>query len=276
MPTRTVQQLRRTAQSKQLNVHAINQFLCHLLSCSPTKLYAYPEQVLNPTQMAQFTLYINQYCAGKPLAQIIKHCEFFSLQFEISPQVLIPRPETELLVNAILRYLKPKATILELGVGCGAISIALAKNYPQIDKIVATDIQHDALHLAQKNAARHNIRSIEFLHGDWFGAIEPRQSFDMIVSNPPYVATEDAYLDRDVATYEPATALFAGKEGLEHLQTIIARAPDYLKESGTLLVEHSALQQTAVANLMMRSGLSQIHCYKDMAQLPRATKGRLT
>ena len=271
MTVPTTQQLRDTARTKQLDMHTIDRLLCHTLGCSATHLYAHPEQNLNPVQATSFSEYIAQYCSGKPLAQIIGCCEFFSLPFSISPQVLMPRPETELLVSLALSQLKPSANLLELGVGSGAIAVSIAKNYPHIGKITATDIQHSALHLAQKNAEYNGVHSIHFLHSNWFAAIDPDLPFDMIISNPPYVKDKDCHLDPAVATYEPATALFAGVHGLDHLQTIITQAPRYLKPRGLLLLEHSAFQATAVASLMTQSNLSRICCYRDMAGLPRVT-----
>lgn len=257
--------------AQQSGIHAINHLLCHVLHCSLTELFAYPDQSLSTTQQQQLMRCVSQYRAGKPLAQITGHCEFFSLPFEITPSVLIPRPETELLVSTVLQYMKPGATVLELGVGCGAIAIALAKNYPGISRIIATDIKSDALQLARKNAARNHVNKIEFLHGNWFDAVASHQTFDIIVSNPPYVAIEDIHLDSNVAAYEPAVALFGGDKGLDHLDTIISQSYSYLEVPGVLALEHAPFQRTAVAALMTRAGLSQLCCHKDLAHLPRVT-----
>ena len=242
MSGQSIQQLRRIAQRSSMR--AIDHLLCYLLGCTRTELYAHPEQRLNAMQLKRLTQYSEQYQAGRPLAQIVGSCEFFSLPFEITPQVLIPRPETELLVATVLPHLKPGAVVLELGVGCGAIAIALAKNCPWISKIIATDIRHDVLQLARKNAVRHRVNNIEFRYGSWFGAVKPHESFDVIVSNPPYVATADPHLDANVAAYEPAIALFAGAKGLDHLHTIIGQSHSRLKPAALLALEHAPFQRT--------------------------------
>jgi release factor glutamine methyltransferase len=245
--------------------------LAHVLSCDRTTLYAWPEQVLTTVQYENFETLLQRRALGEPLAYLTGQREFWSLPLTVTPDTLIPRPETELLVERALYYLADRtdARIADLGTGSGAIAIALATEL-QTAIIVATDHSAAALAVAKRNADRLYPGRIEFCRGDWCCAL-PDQLFDLIVSNPPYVAAADPALQDDGVRFEPVTALSAGHDGLDAIRAIIPAARRHLAINGILLLEHGADQAEAVTALLVQHGYRDIETHRDLAGLSRVT-----
>jgi release factor glutamine methyltransferase len=247
--------------------------LAHCIGKTRSYLYSWPEQQLAHNDWQQFQSLITRRLEPTPVAYLVGEREFFSLGLKSSPAALVPRPETELLVEATLAIClqRPGADLLELGTGTGAIAIALKVEYPTI-KIVATDISSHCLELAQLNADRHKL-TIDWIRSDWFTQIDGR--FDLIVSNPPYISATDTALEQGDLPAEPIAALSPGPTGLEALEVIIAESPNYLNPGGYLLFEHGYDQQHEVAGLMREHGFINIDCKLDLSGLPRVSLGQL-
>lgn len=213
---------------------------------------------------------------GEPIAYLLGQREFMGLVFEVGPAVLIPRPETELLVDEVLRIIDQldSPAILDLGTGSGAIAVALA--HARADaRVWATDISSEALNLARRNALTNGV-SVEFLLGSWFDAlvdVDPAPTFDVIVSNPPYIAAGDSHLQEGDLRFEPAIALTDGADGLAAYRAILSKAPQYLRSGGHLCVEHGFDQSDAVGRLFEQSGFVGIKTLRDLAGHPRVTAG---
>ena len=237
-------------------------------------LLAYPERAAQARSTAAYAQTLARRLSGEPMAYVLGEREFFGLVFEISPAVLIPRPETELLVELALERLTAQsaATVLDLGTGSGCIAVALGKLRPAA-RIVATDLSPDALEVARSNARRHGVTNIAFHAGSWFEAVAGER-FDLIVSNPPYVARGDAHLVQGDLRFEPAVALTAGPDGFEAMHAIVSAAPPHLTRGGSLLVEHGHGQGEAVAQLLRSAGLVDVIARNDLAGIARVTAGR--
>lgn len=209
--------------------------------------------------------------AGEPVAYILGRKDFWTLELSVSPAVLVPRPETELLVERALT-LDPggEARVADLGTGSGAIALALASARPRW-RIVATDISAAALAVAHANAAALGLAQVELIQGDWLACLSARR-FQMIVSNPPYVATDDAALGQLMR--EPRVALVAAEEGLAALLAITRAAPGHLEPDGWLLLEHGATQAAAVAGALVARGFAQVRSHRDLAGRERMTEGQ--
>ncbi|MGA2654772.1 MAG: peptide chain release factor N(5)-glutamine methyltransferase [Gammaproteobacteria bacterium] len=245
--------------------------LAHVLKKSPAYLYTYPEKMLTPEETDLFQNLIKRRVQGEPIAYIIRKKEFYSLEFKVTNDTLIPRPETEMLVDAALNIIADKpCKVLELGIGAGSVAITIAKLKPQA-QVTATDISVDALTVAKENAHMHQVKNIDFILSDWFKDI-PSLKFDIIISNPPYIAENDPHLDD--LQYEPRRALIAGVTGLMDLEHIIANASFYLQDGGWLLVEHGYDQQNAVQDLFKAAGYLAINTLLDLSGQPRATVGQ--
>lgn len=203
---------------------------------------------------------------GEPVGYILGKKEFYSLELAVTPAVLIPRPETELLVDLALER-KP-ASVLDLGTGSGAIALAIKRHLPKA-RVVAVEASAAALAVAQRNAVKHNL-DVEFVHGQWFAA-EGR--FELIVSNPPYIAEGDPHLTD--LRYEPRTALVSGEDGLDDIREIVAAAPKHLKQGGWLLIEHGIGQDEKVRALLERAGLESVQTWPDLAGIPRVSGGKV-
>jgi release factor glutamine methyltransferase len=247
--------------------------LAYVLKQSQTFLYTYPEKTVTPEEVRQFENLITQRQQGMPIAYLIGEKEFYSLNFKVTKDTLIPRPETELLIDEALKILPVDNTckILELGTGSGAIAITLAKHLPNA-QILATDISANALQVARENAQHYDLNNINFLLSDWFTKI-PNQTFDVIISNPPYVVENDPHLL--ALRHEPLSALTAGEKGLDCLEKIIAKAPEYLSKDGWLLLEHGYDQENSVQQLLKTHHFQSIKTITDLATLPRVTLSRL-
>jgi release factor glutamine methyltransferase len=209
---------------------------------------------------------------GRPVAQLTGTREFWSLPFRVTSDVLSPRPETELLVEQALRRIPEDQAcdVLDLGCGSGAIAVAIATERPQCN-LTACDISSSALVIARQNAADHDCGRIRFLNGRWFTPVGG-QRFDVIVSNPPYVATEQAEMTDAELAYEPPQALFSGTDGLDDIRAIIAAAPAHLRPGGTLLLEHGFDQAGRIVELLAQRNFEQIRTHVDMAAHPRVTE----
>jgi release factor glutamine methyltransferase len=245
--------------------------LCHVLDCPRSFLLSHPETALSPAQRQAFEALVARRAQGEPVAYLTGVKEFWSLELKVTPDVLIPRPETETLVEAALARMPPERPlrVAELGTGSGAIALALARERPRAH-VVGTDISDAALAVARQNERLHAIPNVVFHESIWFAALEG-QRFDLIVSNPPYVAEHDPHLD--ALRHEPRTALVAGPDGLDALRIIIREAPGYLESGGWLLVEHSAEQGEAVRGLFGAAGFTAIETLPDLAGLPRVSLG---
>lgn len=231
------------------------------------QLFAYPEKTLTKTQQQQLKEYVQRRRQGEPIAYITGHKEFWSLDLLVMPDVLIPRPETEDLVQWVLETL-PKdknLKVADLGVGSGAIAVALAHERPnwQID---ATEKQAKALAIAKQNAKRHQLNNINFFQGSWCEPL-PQHDYALIVSNPPYIDHNYAHLK--TLTYEPKSALDGGQAGLEAIIQIIDQAKSYLAAGGYLVLEHGFDQKEKIIELLQQAGYHAIADHTDLAGLPR-------
>ncbi|MCU7929333.1 MAG: peptide chain release factor N(5)-glutamine methyltransferase [Candidatus Thiodiazotropha sp. (ex Codakia rugifera)] len=251
--------------------------LCHLLDKPPSYLFAWPEKTLTPDQHKRYTALVEQRLSGTPIAYITGIREFWSLALQVSPDTLIPRPETELLVEHSLRHLQARSQprLADLGTGSGAIALALASERPDA-QIHATDLSAKALTLARENAASHSLNQIVFFQGSWCHALPTGASYDLIVSNPPYIEENDPHLSQGDLPREPSTALVSGRDGLSDIRLIIQQAAaGRLKDGGWLLLEHGYQQATEVHGLLRKAGLSEIATHQDLAGQPRITEARM-
>ena len=234
-------------------------------------LDADPDRVLSPAQEARVESLAERRAAGEPVAYLTGRREFWSLDLEVTPDVLVPRPETELLVEWCLEAIAGRRhpAVLDLGTGSGAIALAIALERPDA-QVTAVDASAAALAVAARNAARHRLANLRFLAGDWFTPVGEAE-FAAIVSNPPYVAPDDPALA--TLAHEPRAALVAGDGGLADLAAICTGAPPRLAHAGCLIVEHGARQGAAVRERMARSGLADVTTRRDLAGRERATRG---
>ena len=248
--------------------------LCHTLNKPRAHLRAWPEKILNAKQCKHFELLLQQRQQGIPIAYITGHKEFWSRDFTVTPHVLIPRPDTELLIELSLKHLthRANATIIDLGTGSGAIAITLAAECPTIN-VIASDLSNNALNIAKENARKHHTENVHFIQSDWFKNI-PASQFDLIVSNPPYIDGNDRHLSQGDVRFEPDSALIATQQGLNDINTICDHARHYLKPHAPLLIEHGFDQQTAVQAIFNTFNYTQIKTYTDLSGNPRVTRGQ--
>jgi release factor glutamine methyltransferase len=249
--------------------------LQHVLDVSHAHLIAHAEQALDSKQAQSFRLLAERRARGEPVAYLISKREFYSLSFTVTPAVLIPRPETELLVDLALARIPLDLPwkILDLGTGSGAIAIAIAKHRPLVD-ISAVDFSADALAVATTNARQLDVNNVRFIEADWFGDFNGER-FNLIVSNPPYIAPGDPHLTRGDLRFEPRMALAAEGEGLDCIRSIIAAAPAHLVEDGALLLEHGYDQAEACRRLLSEAGFERIFSRPDLAGILRVSGGAL-
>ena len=245
------------------------------LGVSDAHLAAHPGQVLNETERARFLAWAKRRRDGEPVAYIIGEREFYSLAFKITPAVLIPRPETELLVELALERIPAgrPCRVLDLATGSGCVSVAIARHRPRA-RVVATEIDRMALVVARENALRHAAGNVEFVESDWFGALGAAR-FEVIVANPPYIAEGDPHLDAGDLRFEPRQALVAGPDGLECIGPIVARAHAHLVAEGWLLFEHGHDQAARCRALLERIGFQQVASWRDLAGSERVSGGRV-
>jgi len=247
--------------------------LAHALSMSRTQLKTHPESVPGHDRARRYGELIDRRAAGEPVAYILGYRDFWTLRLAVSPAVLVPRPETELLVERALA-LGPdgRAQVADLGTGSGAIALALASERREW-AIAATDISEDALGTARANASMLGMGRIEFLKGPWFGPLMGRR-FDLVASNPPYVAEGDPALQDAALKHEPQIALAAGPDGMSALREIVRSAPQYLERRGWLLLEHGSDQAAAVARELVVRGFGHVRSHRDLAGHERMTEAQ--
>jgi release factor glutamine methyltransferase len=255
-----------------------NLLLQAALDVNRAYLAAHQEQILSSRQAAAFEKLIQRRRAGEPTAYILGEREFYGLSFKITPAVLIPRPETELLVEQALERMPQDQSckVLELGTGSGNIALVLAR-YRPLANITAVDCSDAALAVARQNAEKllgPESRGIVFTKSDRFDALEG-ETFDFIISNPPYVASDDAHLQQGDVRFEPRQALDGGAGGLECIRQIIQGAPSHLCAGGWLLLEHGYDQAHACLQLLAQSGFARLFCANDLAGIPRVSGGRI-
>lgn len=269
---KAIEELKTTSDSPRIDAEVL---LEHLLEKNRTYFYTYPEALLNDSQWIDFQKLIQQRKAGQPIAYLTGYKEFWSLKLKVSPATLIPRPETELLVELCLQLLnsKPQAKILDLGTGTGAIALALASERRNWE-ILATDYNPQALDLARENAHTLKINNVRFLDSNWFESIDSTEQFDAIISNPPYIEDSDPHLQQGDLRFEPALALSSGFDGLTALRAIIEHSLVRLNPGGLLLLEHGFNQKKAVADLLLKQGYRDIHCWQDWQGNDRVSIGR--
>lgn len=243
----------------------------HLLGVGDTWLIAHGDDPLDPAQAAQFDALIERRASGEPVAYLIGEREFYGRSFRVTPATLIPRPETELLVEAALLRLPPAATVLDLCTGSGCVAISLGLERPDC-RVTATDLSADALAVARRNAAALGA-AVAFHHGDLFAPVAG-QRFALIVSNPPYIAATDPHLDQGDVRFEPRSALIGGADGLDLIRRLVRSAAAHLKPGGWLLFEHGFDQGTACRARLARAGFAHIQTLPDLAGLDRVTLGQ--
>ena len=246
--------------------------LCSVLGCERVRLIARAEEAVDSSRARSAHARFARRRAGEPVSYITGWREFYGLALRVTPEVLIPRPETECLVELALDRLPSGAPgrVLELGTGSGAIAIALARERPGL-AIVATDVSEAALALARRNARDHGAE-IDFVLSDWFDALAPGQ-FDLIVSNPPYVQAGDIHLERGDLRFEPRLALVGGEDGLAGIREIATGAQNRLRPDGSLLMEHGYDQGGRCAELLSALGYAGVADFRDLAGLPRVCAG---
>jgi len=258
-----------TSESPRLDAEIL---LSRTIDVPRAYLFAHPDDELDPASIDRFHEVLERRASGEPMAYITGIREFWSQELLVSPATLVPRPETELLVDLALREIPRRAAwrILDLGTGSGAIAIALAVERP-LCELTATDLSEDALAVARENARQLGVPNIRFVHGDW---IEPvrAETFDLIVSNPPYVREDDPALLE--LRHEPRSALASGPQGLDAIRRLAAVCADCLADGGKMLVEHGADQADDVASIFEAAGWREITLHRDLAGLPRVTAAR--
>jgi release factor glutamine methyltransferase len=265
-----VQRLARVTPVPQLESELL---LARALGWPRSALYARGEEpILDCDATDRYESLLTRRLVGEPIAYLLGEKEFWSLRFAVTPDVLIPRPETELVVERALAHLPADvaANVLDLGTGSGAIAIAIARERP-LSRVVGVDRSAAACAIALRNAADLGAGNLEIRHGDWYAPVLGRQ-FAVIASNPPYVARDDPRLEHDVRHHEPHAALFAGDDGLEALRAVVAGAAGQLTAGGWLIVEHGDRQGSAVRDLMVAAGLEAAATFKDLSGADRCTE----
>ncbi|MGB0444806.1 MAG: peptide chain release factor N(5)-glutamine methyltransferase [Porticoccaceae bacterium] len=265
-------QLTAISDSPQLDCELL---LCYTLDVDRTWLRTWPEKEISQPLEAKFRALLEQRVEGQPIAYLIGSRGFWSMDLQVSKDTLIPRPETELLVELALGLELPKNSDgLDLGTGTGAIALALASERPDMN-FVAVDSQSGAVSLANKNCQALGLANVEIFQSDWFDSVQlTEDQFDLIVSNPPYISATDPHLQQGDVRFEPNTALVSGIDGLDDLKKIIAKSPFYLKPNGWLLLEHGFDQGSAVARLMSEAGFQKVVTHQDYNLIDRVTLGQ--
>jgi len=248
--------------------------LAHGLQMKRIQLITQSERTINTTEAQQLADLFRRRLTGEPIAYIVGQREFYGLPFEVTPAVLIPRPDTELLVELALQRLPAHGRVLDMGTGSGAIAVALAYTRPDA-RISALDVSPAALAVARRNAARNleQADSINFMQSDWYHALVDQQ-FELIVANPPYIVAGDSHLAQGDLRFEPLAALTDHADGLTALRRIIDGAPAHLVTGGWLLLEHGYDQSAAVRQLLAQAGFGEVQSWYDLAGIERASGGK--
>lgn len=267
-------ELESLSDSARLDIELI---LCHVLQKNRTYVFTWPDKFLSPEQAETFQIFFKRRKSGEPIAHILGQREFWSLPLAVNNSTLIPRPDTELLVELVLELFaddsaQQKRSCLDLGTGTGAIVLAIASEKPQW-QLVGVDKSTDTVALAQQNRDQLNFGHVEIKQSDWFSAITAQQ-FDVIVSNPPYIDPQDPHLDLGDVRFEPRSALIADNHGLADIELIIQQSWNYLCEQGWLLLEHGYDQGQVVRDLFYARGFTQVETRRDLGGNERVTLGR--
>lgn len=243
--------------------------LSHILECDRSLLKAWPDRIVSTEHQAQFFKLIEQRETGKPIAYLLGTKPFWTFDIDVNEHTLVPRPETELLVEQALRLidLEQKLLVADVCTGSGAIAFALASERPEI-KVHASDIDSKALRVARTTLNRLELRNIVFFDGDLYDAL-PENNYDIIVSNPPYIDKDDPYLLHPTMQHEPRHALIADNNGLAIIEQLIAKSNNFLKDKGYLLLEHGHEQAADIRNLAKEHGLDYLMCLQDYQALDR-------
>ncbi|MBL8297208.1 MAG: peptide chain release factor N(5)-glutamine methyltransferase [Rhodanobacteraceae bacterium] len=247
--------------------------LLHVLGQPRAWLYAHADDELAPAQCIAFDRLVARRHAGEPVAYVTGSREFWSLDLAVTPATLIPRADTERLVELALERLPQERVVdvADLGTGSGAIALAIATERPHA-RVVATDASGEALAVADANAKKNNISNVVFAEGSWLAAV-PGRLFDLIASNPPYIAADDIHLAQGDLRFEPRSALVAGADGLDDIRHIVRTAPAQLRQHGWLLLEHGYEQGSAVRSLLLAAGFCDVATWQDLAGLERVSGG---
>ncbi len=279
----------------------VQSIVCEVLDVNKTYLYMYGYKVLDTNQLVQIEEKIARYRNGEPLAYICGYKYFWNQKLKVTRDTLIPRADTEVLVETVLDYIEklPRVTtqyipylseseydlfnqvqddcgslkILDLGTGTGAIALALADELPKA-KVIAVDYSLKALKVAKENAIDNSIKNVEFIQSDWYTNLKGYK-FDVIVSNPPYIDENDSDIDAEVKSYEPASALFADENGLSDIEQIISQSREYLLKGGLMFIEHGYTQAKAVADIYIKYCFCNVETLKDLNEMERCTKATL-
>lgn len=264
------ERLRSVSESAQLDADII---LSEAISMHHNMLSMAPDLTLSSRQRKKFESLLDRRLMGEPIAYITGVKEFWSLEFHVSPSTLVPRPETELVVERALIHCEPldSPVIADLGTGCGTIALSLASELSN-SRIVATDISEEALHIARQNSDNLKYENVEFVLGDWTEALSGMQ-IDVIAANPPYIRDNDPCLKDIFMLHEPSSALTGGLDGLTSIRRIIRSSGPHLKPGGWLVLEHGFDQAEAVQDLMAEHNYSDIKTFNDLAGLSRVTEG---
>jgi len=248
--------------------------LAHVLGRSRSWLYAHGDAELEADAAARFQALLARRRAGEPVAYLTGHRGFWQFDLQVDPATLIPRPDTELLVELALKRMPADRPlrVADLGTGSGAVALALAHERPRA-AVIATDASTGALAVAEANARSLGLGNVQFRHGDWFAPLAG-ETFDLVASNPPYIADDDAHLDQGDLRFEPRSALASGADGLDAIRRIVADAPGHLLPGGWLLLEHGWEQGEAVRALLAAAGLDEVDTARDLEHRDRVSFGR--
>lgn len=252
----------------------VQMLLQRVLGIARASLLAHPERVMNGEEAATYRALLQRRLGGEPIAYILGTREFFGLDLAVTPATLIPRPDTELLVElALERITRGGMRVLDMGTGSGAIALAIAHQCRDAE-VWACDASPAALHVALANAHRLAITHVKLVESDWFAALSG-QRFDLVVSNPPYIAAGDGHLAQGDVRFEPASALVSGADGLDDIRRIVAQAGAHLAKNGWLLLEHGYDQAERVRALLQVAGFTAVFSARDLAGIERCSGGRM-
>jgi len=268
----TVQAAQMALQHGGLDALEARILLCHATGLTRVQLITQSDRPLADGEAAALSRLAARRLAGEPIAYLVGRREFYGLDFQVNEAVLIPRPDTELLVELAIGRLPPGGALLDMGTGSGAIAVAVAHTRPDA-RVTALDVSDAALAVAHANAVAHGAR-VRFLRSDWFGALGPSDRFDVIASNPPYIAAGDAHLAQGDLRFEPRGALTDHADGLSALRTIAGGAARHLAPGGWLLLEHGYDQAADVRDLLAAHGFTDVQSWRDLPGIERASGGR--
>lgn len=242
-----------------------------VLNVNRAYLLTHPERLLTDCEQSRYTVLFERRLTGVPIAYLLGAREFYGLDFKVTPATLIPRADTELLVELALQHIPPRGAVLDMGTGSGAIVLSIAHERRDA-QLVAVDASEAALAVARENVQRLNIANVRLLYSDWFAQLAGER-FDLIVSNPPYIEADDVHLSQGDVRFEPLSALASGRDGLDDIRRILADVTAHLKPNGWLMFEHGYDQAARVRALMLQAGLVKVRSAQDLAGIERVTLG---